>query len=212
MADGSNKSTAEASARTQAERSATSDKALLDAAIDLILERGIDKTTLQAIGERAGYSRGLATYRFGSKAGLFDAICKSISHRWITYLTEGVGDKHGIDAMCAAIDAYVRFVSDAPKETRVLHILLCAAAAPQSDFQETARHLYERQREDVLQWMRQGVSEGSIRADVDPQSESSTFVAFLSGITYLWLLDPKVIDFRKANEDFKAQLRLALAA
>ena len=74
MADSSSKSPAEATARTQAERSATSDKALLDAAIDLILERGIEKTTLQAIGARAGYSRGLATYRFGSKAGLFDEV------------------------------------------------------------------------------------------------------------------------------------------
>lgn len=212
MADSSSKSPAEATARTQAERSATSDKALLDAAIDLILERGIEKTTLQAIGARAGYSRGLATYRFGSKAGLFDAICKSISHRWIAYLTRGVADKNGIDAMCAAIDAYVSFVSDAPRDTRVLHILLCAAAAPQSNFQETAKHVYERQREDVVAWVRQGIAEGSIRSDIDPRSESAKFVAFLSGITYLWLLDPAVIDFRKANEDFKAQLRIALAA
>ncbi len=39
---------------------------MLAAAIDLILEHGTDKTTLDAIGEKAGYSRGLATYLFGS--------------------------------------------------------------------------------------------------------------------------------------------------
>ena len=68
---------------TQAERTAISDKAMIDAAIELILEHGTDKTTLQAIGEKAGYSRGLATYRFGSKAGLYDEVCKSISRDWL---------------------------------------------------------------------------------------------------------------------------------
>jgi len=67
----------DAQTRTQAERTAISDRAMLDAAIDLILEHGTDKTTLAAIGEKAGYSRGLATYRFGSKAGWVGSItCK----------------------------------------------------------------------------------------------------------------------------------------
>jgi AcrR family transcriptional regulator len=76
---------------TQAERTAISDKAMIDAAIELILEHGTDKATLQAIGEKAGYSRGLATYRFGSKAGLYDEVCKSISRRWLGYLGAGSG-------------------------------------------------------------------------------------------------------------------------
>ena len=50
----------------QAERSAQSDKKMFEAAIELINERGTAKTTLKDIGEHAGYSRGLASYRFGS--------------------------------------------------------------------------------------------------------------------------------------------------
>ena len=61
---------------TQAERTAISDRAMLDAAIELVLEFGTEKTTLAMIGERAGYSRGLATYRFGSKTGLFKAVIR----------------------------------------------------------------------------------------------------------------------------------------
>ena len=55
----------------QAERSAQSDKKMFEAAIELINERGTAKTTLKDIGEHAGYSRGLASYRFGSKDGLW---------------------------------------------------------------------------------------------------------------------------------------------
>ena len=49
--------------RTQAERTALSDARMLDAAVSLICERGTAGMTLKEVGERAGYSRGLASYR-----------------------------------------------------------------------------------------------------------------------------------------------------
>ena len=56
---------------TQAERTALSDQKMFEMAIELVNERGTAKTTLKDIGEGAGYSRGLASYRFGSKDGLW---------------------------------------------------------------------------------------------------------------------------------------------
>ena len=53
--------------RTQAERTALSDARMFDAAMQLIVEQGTHATTLKEVGERAGYSRGLASSRFGSK-------------------------------------------------------------------------------------------------------------------------------------------------
>ncbi len=197
---------------TQAERTAISDRAMLDAAIELIIERGTDKTTLAAIGEKAGYSRGLATYRFGSKAGLFDEVCKSISRRWLDYLNEGVGDQYGVDAMCAALDAYIRFVSEMPREARVLHILYCAAASPKSEYQQTSVNLHQHQRDDVADWVRRGIEDGSLREDVNPESVAAQYIAYISGMTYLWLIQPTSVDFRKANEDMKEHLNLSLRA
>lgn len=197
---------------TQAERTAISDRAMLDAAVELILEHGTDKTTLAAIGEKAGYSRGLATYRFGSKAGLFDEVCKSISRRWLDYLNEGVGDEFGVDAMCAALDAYFRFVSDVPREARVLQILYCAAASPKSEYQETSVNLHQRQRDDVAEWIRRGIEDGSVRNDVSPESAAAQYIAYISGMTYLWLIHPTSVDFHKANEDMKKHLKLSLKA
>ena len=106
------------SALTQAERTALSDSAMLDAAKQLLLELGLEKTTLAAIGERAGYSRGLASYRFGSKAGLFDELCKSISRQWLDYLGARVGAQNGIAAMCTALDTFFAFISEYPVRHR----------------------------------------------------------------------------------------------
>lgn len=196
---------------TQAERTAISDKAMLRAAIDLILEHGTEKTTLQAIGEKAGYSRGLATYRFGSKAGLFDEVCKSISRRWLDYLKKAVVGKVGIEAMSTALDSFFQFVSDSPRDARVLQILYCAAASPRSEYRQTSVNIHRRQQDDVADWVRAGMAAGEIRNDADPKSIAAQYIAYISGMTYLWLIDPQSVDFRKANEDMKMHLKLSLA-
>ncbi len=67
---------------TQAERTARAEAGMIEAAIELLNTVGIQGTTLVAIGEKAGYSRGLVTHHFGSKAGLFRAVLKRITANW----------------------------------------------------------------------------------------------------------------------------------
>ena len=75
---------------TQVERSALSDARMADAAVALICERGAGGTTLKDVGLLAGYSRGLASYRFGSKAGLWSFLVRTIGEEWLTELGEAV--------------------------------------------------------------------------------------------------------------------------
>ncbi len=196
---------------TQAERSAISDRAMLEAAILLVLEHGTEKTTLAMIGEKAGYSRGLATYRFGSKAGLFDALCKSIGRNWLEYLKRGTDGKTGIDAMCAALDTVYQWVTDSPEEARVLQILHCGSASPGSEFQETSIGIHRRQQFDVVRWIEGGVQEGQIRPDIDAEGIAAEYVAYTSGISYLWLISAETFDFRNANDAMKNYLRTTLS-
>ena len=197
---------------TQAERTALSDKAMLEAAMALVLEHGTDKTTLAMIGEKAGYSRGLATYRFGSKGGLYDALCKSISRHWLEYLKQGVGDKVGIDAMCAALDTIYKFEQESPDEARALQILYSGAASPSAEYQQTAVGIRRRQKSDVADWVRRGQEAGQIRDDVNADEVSAQYVAYISGMTYLWMMSPDSFEFSVANEVMKRQLRDSLSA
>ena len=197
---------------TQAERTAASDRAMIDAAIELILERGTDGTTLAAIGERAGYSRGLATYRYGSKAGLFEEVSNTIQRRWAGYLKAAVDGKTGIDALCAAAEAYYRFVSDAPEDIRVLHILYYEGAAPKADLRGLAKQAFARQIADAEQWLRDGIANGSIRGDIAPRDIAAQYVAHIAGVTYIWLLNPVDIDFAAIHENYTRTLRERLAA
>src|ERR1700722_3737244 len=60
--------------RTQRERSEQSASRLLEAAIELIAEKGFERTTVAEIGERAGYSRSMVRARYGSKEALLESI------------------------------------------------------------------------------------------------------------------------------------------
>jgi AcrR family transcriptional regulator len=60
--------------RSQAQRSATTRQALLDAGRSLFAERGFAGAGQEEIVERAGVTRGALSHHFGTKQGLFLAV------------------------------------------------------------------------------------------------------------------------------------------
>jgi AcrR family transcriptional regulator len=64
--------------RTQAERSETTRRALLDAARALFTERGFAATGRDDIAQRAGVTRGALYHHFGSKERLFRAVVEEL--------------------------------------------------------------------------------------------------------------------------------------
>jgi AcrR family transcriptional regulator len=68
--------------RTQAERSAATRTALLDATITCLVEDGYAKTTTRRIAERSGLTLGAVHHHFGSKLGLLAETRRHITTRW----------------------------------------------------------------------------------------------------------------------------------
>lgn len=174
--------------RTQAERVEASDRALVAAAVQLIAERGWPRTTLAAIGDRAGYSRGLVTQRFGSKGGLLEVVLDRLLSSW-SLRTAGprVGDRVGVEALRAALDAYVHVVRTAPDSIRAYHALLVEPEA-----RERVVAVNRAERDGAARWLRAGQRAGSVRADVDARAAAVAFLAVVRGATTQWLLDPRV--------------------
>lgn len=63
--------------RTQAQRSASTQEALLDATIECLVEHGYAETTTTAICRRAGVSRGAQVHHFPNKA---DLVARALEH------------------------------------------------------------------------------------------------------------------------------------
>ena len=104
--------------RTQAERTALAESRMVRAAIDLLNTVGIQGTTMVAIGEMAGYSRGLATHHFGSKSGLFRTVLKQVSAAWTEELVSNLKGQTGISAMTTAVESHLAHALRHPEYIR----------------------------------------------------------------------------------------------
>ena len=196
---------------TQAERTARAEAGMVEAAIELLNTVGIQGTTLVAIGDKAGYSRGLVTHHFGSKAGLFRAVLKRITANWTADLNAALGDRAGIAAFTAAIDAHLAHVLRHPEYIRAQNILWGAALDPASEFKPNVAEFMRIQRESVAAWVRGGQESGEIPSEINPERIAEQYYGGLIGINSQWLVSPD-FDLAAAYEDFKRnQVRLLSA-
>lgn len=176
--------------RSHAERSDLSDRLMLEAAIALINERGTDKTHLKEVGERAGYSRGLAGYRYGSKAGLFEAIVRDVGERWLADLKRVTGGLRGLEAISAALDEHCRFCLEASASVRAFYILWFESIGVQSPVKQVISGIHERRRADVEAWL----VDAPLRKGLTPADVAGQFIASVLGIAYHWLANPDAED------------------
>ncbi len=199
--------TADTKRRSQAERVALADKRIFDTAIRLIVQRGSENTTLNDIGELAGYSRGLATYHYGSKAKLFRQIGRISTEHWLKLLQDEVGDLRGLDALLAAADANRKFAAESPEMIGAMFILCFEAVGPQSAIKGDVAHALRAQRRDAERWIREGIEDGTIADTVDPERFAEQFVGAVYGYVYQWIMAPDDIDLQKVYAVFKQNIR-----
>lgn len=178
---------AQTTRRTHAERTFESDQKMLRAAVGLINEKGLQNMTLKAVGERAGYSRGLAGYRFGSKQGLFEFVMHSVGEQWLEQLNSATQGLSGVDAMRAAVQAHCNLCCSNADPVRAFYILWMGAVSPGSETRDVVRSIDQRRQRDVAQWVVEADSDAS-RASA--HAIAAQFSAAIIGIVYHWLADP----------------------
>jgi AcrR family transcriptional regulator len=197
--------------RTQAERTALAESRMVSAAIDLLNSAGIQGTTLVAIGVSAGYSRGLATHHFGSKAGLFRSVLKRVSAAWNEELVSSLKGKTGLQAITLAIDSHLAHSLSHPEYIRAQNILWGAAMDPSSEFKPNVAEFMRIQRESVAAWINGGKALGEIEQNINADRVAEQFYGGLIGITSQWLVSPD-FDLAAAYEDFKHNMMRLLSA
>lgn len=197
--------------RTQAERSAESERRMLRAALKLIGERGYRGTSLAAIGEKAGYSRGLVSERFGSKDGLLWALVKDMMRAWRRDLEVGAQEPAtGLDELDNILDNHRR-VLEQRGPIRAFYALMFEAIGPVPQLLPEFRKLHRGFRADVERIFRTGIEAGTFRADLDPRAQAVVLLGALRGIGFQWLLEPDGFSLDAAYGTLKRNLRRSVA-
>lgn len=176
-------------------RSDRSTRLLLSAAGELISEGGYQAMTLAMVGQRAGYSRSLATARFGSKGKLLEALVEELVARWQveTAETDPPG-LNGLDALRVLLTDIKDTHQRHPESLGVLYALIFEAVGPIPELRERFIALNRGFRARLKKYIERGIEDGSIVANVDPEQQAAAIAAQVRGVGYLWKVDPDRIN------------------
>lgn len=199
-----------ASRLTQAERSLLSERRLLAAAMRVMCERGYEDTTLAAIGAAAGYSRGLASHRFGAKTDLFAAVMRSVTRGFYARLDQVAAGHVGVDALLAFVDTHRQLAREEPDAVRAMLVLWLQSLISRSRMREAALQDLLGHRAWVQRAIERGQAAGTVRADVDAHAEAVQFCGALFGLTLQWLIDPAGADLEPTLARFRQRVTRAL--
>lgn len=197
--------------RTQAERRAASERALLDATGQLIAERGTTSASLAEIAALAGCSHSHPTYLFGNKAGLLEAFVRDASEQLTDLLILGpLRELDGLEALLGSVDQFVRSLRAPWPQTRAMYVLIGESLGGDSALQPALNAYHERLRELAAGWLAEGIEAGEIRADLDVDATAALVLGLVRGIGYGVLSDPTAADIDVLAESAVAFVRRAV--
>jgi AcrR family transcriptional regulator len=177
-----------------------------------VAEGGYGSITLAIVGERAGYSRSLATARFGSKTKLLEALVDEVMVRWdVSAMEPELHGLSGLEALPVQLteikDSYQRH----PKSLSVLYALIFEAVRPVPELRERFVALDTKLRSRIANSIVRGVQDGSILDGIDADQQAAVIVAQLRGVGSLWKLDPDSTDSGAVLDLFIDQVLVHLA-
>ena len=196
--------------RTQAERTAISDQRMFDAAMELISEQGANRTTLRQICEHAGYSRGLANYRFGSKDVFLQQLLVHFNREWTRKLDSHTAGKQGLDAYDAAVDALEQFLLDHSAYMRGGYLIWYESVGGNNAVRAGLQANHNAYRQETRHWIEQGQRLGQIRPEVNAEQFAVLYCSVVFGTVYQWLAAPDSIDLKQLFSHWRLQSAILL--
>lgn len=168
-----------------------SSQRLLQAAAQLIVEKGWEATTAAEIGRRAGYSRAMVHARYGSK----DAILEAFQQTYVTRLNPDPepGDT-GLQQVLAHFDRIEEIHSQDPALMRAMFVSAFEAVKTTSPLRAAVRTQLRGAAGKIDAGLRTGIEDGSIRPDIDVEIAQQDITGSVFGIAYHWVVLPEDLD------------------
>ena len=154
--------------------------ALLDAAIERFAEHG-PATSFDVVAADVGVTKGALYHHFGSKEGLVEEVYKEAIRRHAARVVEASGQGDGRTRLLALVNASARLYGSRTPFYRLLTTLHLEAATNRRHLADVARRVQRRQREYMIELVRLGQADGSIRPGLDAEAVGLTVNAALEG-------------------------------
>lgn len=170
----------------QSRKRAATREAIIDAAEALLEHGGPDAVTLPAVSQRAD----VALQTIYNRVGTRDAVLLAVAERALAanrkYMDDAYARSGSVEQrILAAAMAYAQFATERPNQFRLL-------AAPPDLPEALARiaDLTDEQNGKLAAALRDGIADGSVRPDLDPDVTATLLWAAVNGILGLsWRAD-----------------------
>ena len=158
-------------------------RALIDAAVELIAERGLEATTLREITRRAGVSHAAPYHHFADRNALLEAAAIESFEQLATHLRTAAHRARGDGSarVRAVIVAYARFALDRRARWRLLIEPELVTGPAGTEVARAAQEVHDA----VAATVRSAIGEGSIRRDADPETMAIAAWSSMHGLTTL---------------------------
>lgn len=155
---------------------------IIDATRELLAEAGLDGTTLKAICDRASVRAGSFYNIFESKD---DAVLRVVKDA--IRAVDPHPKKDAPDSLDELVEAYIAFVSGQPDVARVYLKIAISGASNGSLGKRVERHHHQR----VARFADAIGREHPELTDADAEARAEIILATLSGLAFMWMLDPE---------------------
>jgi AcrR family transcriptional regulator len=160
-------------------------QALIDAALAIARERGLDEVTVREAGKRAGVSSGAPFRHFPTKVSLMTAVAEEAMRRFRDEITAALAGSAELDPLSrfrALGDAYLSWVVKNPTHFEVIS----ARRMIDFDGSETLVRLNEEIRDMMVAMLAEARSAGALRAtDIDAVPLQAR--ALVYGLARMWI-------------------------
>jgi AcrR family transcriptional regulator len=171
---------------TQPQRVETSARRLIEAAAELITEKGWEATTAAEIGRRAGYSRAMVHARYGSKDAILDALFRTTYEARLD--TTPADDADGLRQALGHFDRIIELYVEDRAFVRAVFVLTFEAVKSTSPIRGRMRAWLSSGVETVEAGLRAGIRDGSVRPDVDVVAATTDISTSGLGLAYHWIV------------------------
>ncbi|OYN75946.1 TetR family transcriptional regulator [Mycolicibacterium sphagni] len=167
---------------------------------------GPANVTLANVGERAGYSRGLATHHFGSKGALMQRLVETVTHQFRNAMFDRGESTDPVVELRALIGIYFDVMADLQPVNRARLVLWADAVAhPASETRATMVAADREFREEIEKRIALAMTAGLAPTTIHPQGLATAVVAVLRGVALQSLMDDDV-DLQAARGEVEALL------
>jgi AcrR family transcriptional regulator len=127
-----------------------------------------------------------------------------------SFVPPGTDDARGLERLLDTVDTYLAYVASQPPAGRAFLLMWGEAAAVHSPLRPIFAELEAGFREFLRALIADGVTDGSIRADIDPGAAAMGIMGQLRGIGLELMLDPEASSASTSREEDITMMRRAL--